>query len=245
MKMPKIQFSWLFAFVVLVASAVLMFSLVTQAPSEAQMDLMRYARERDIDFEVYPNSLLKLLDRNPETEEFVRNYPFRLEQAADLGGYDARQGVPLFLQWDERWGYLTCGGDFVGCSGSAPMCLAMAGCYISGGEAKFYPDKIVAFADENGYYGDDLISMGGKALGLKVTGLTREEQKIATYLKNGDPIIASTGFGDFENYIVLTGYYDGTVTLKDPDSKVNSEKEWAYEDISRQFKKIWVIQKSK
>ena len=149
------------------------------------------------------------------------------------------------MQWDKQWGYLTCRGDFVGSSGSAPMCLAMAGYYVSEGESRFFPDKIAAFADENRYSDDELISQGGKVLGLKVTGLTREEQKIATYLRNGDPIIVSTGSGDFGSYIVLTSYYNGIVTVNDPNSRVNSEKEWAYEDISRQFKKLWVVQNGK
>ena len=238
----KAKIRRMFIPMVILASIVLMLVMVSEAPSEAQMQLMEYAREKEIDFSLYPSSLVKLLERNPEAEKFVRTYPFRVEQHVDLSGYDATYSVPLFLQWDERWGYLTCGGDFVGCSGSAPMCLAMAGYYVSGGEAEFSPEKIVAYADENGYSGDVLISLGGKNLGLKVTGISREEQKIAAYLKNGAPIIASTGAGDFDNYIVLTGYHNGMVTVNDPDSRVNSEKQWSFGELSGQLRKLWVIQ---
>ena len=228
--------------VVILASIVLMLVMVSQAPSEAQMQLMEYAKEKEIDFSLYPSSMVKLLERNPEAEKFVRAYPFRVEKHVDLSSYDDAYSVPLFLQWDEQWGYLTCNGDFVGCSGSAPMCLAMAGYYVSRGEAKFSPEKIVAYADENGYSDDVLISLGGKNLGLKVTGISREEQKIATYLRNGNPIIASTGPGDFDNYIVLTGYHNGMVTVNDPDSRVNSEKQWPFEELHGQIRKLWVIQ---
>lgn len=241
----KLQIRRLFIPLVLVASLVLMLNLVTEAPSEARMQLMQYAKENNIPYTAYPDGLIKLLERNPEAEAFVRNYPFREEGTAERNDYDISSGVPLFLQWDEQWGYLPWNGDFVGGTGSAPMCLAMAGYYVSGGESKYYPDKIVAFAEENGYSGDDLISQGGKVLGLKVTNITREEQKIANYLRNGDPIIASTGSGDFENYIVLTGYHDGFVTINDPDSRVNSEKEWTFEELGRQMKKLWVVQNGK
>lgn len=232
----------IFVPVVLIASILLMVTLVGDAPGEAEMELMVYAKEQDIAFTDYPRSLVQLLERNPEAAEFVRDYPFRVERVVDLSSYDAQWGVPLFLQWDKQWGYLTCGGDFVGSTGSAPMCLAMAGFYVSGGDLEFSPEKIVEFADENGMSGDDLISQGGKLLGLKVTSLTREERKIAAYLKNGDPIIASTGSGDFENYIVLTSYYNGVVTVNDPDSRVNSEKDWNFGELSRQIKNLWVIQ---
>ena len=50
MKKTKIQFRRLFVPAVLAASLVLMFNLVTKAPSEAQMDLMKYAKEKEIAF---------------------------------------------------------------------------------------------------------------------------------------------------------------------------------------------------
>ena len=241
----KMEFRRFFVPLVLAASVIMMVNLVMKAPSEAQMQLMQYAREKNIAYTEYPDGMVKLLERNPEAEAFVLNYPFREDWAVELSDYDLSRGVPLFLQWDEQWGYLPWGGDFVGGTGSAPMCLAMAGYYVSGGESKYYPDKIVAFAEENGYSGDDLISQGGKAMGLKITNISREEQKIANYLRNGDPIIASTGSGDFDNYIVLTGYHDGIVTVNDPDSRVNSEKEWTFEELGRQMKKLWVVQNGK
>ena len=238
----------IFVFVVLGASFVLMLTLWGQAPSEAEMQLMEYAKEKKIAYASYPDSLVRLLKKNPETKEFVQNYPFREEGMVDLSQYDAERGVPLFVQWDEQWGYLTYGGSYVGITGSGPMCLAMAGYYLSEGDPQFSPDRIAAFAAGNGYYyggkeaDSSLITQGVAALGLKATALARDERKIAVYLKNGDPIIASTGAGDFGNYIVLTGYDNGLITVRDPESKVNSDKEWPFEELSRQIKNLWVIQ---
>lgn len=242
----KIRLRPFFVPAVIAACTVLMVFLVLRAPSETQMRVMEYASEQKIPYTAYPRSLIGLLERNPETEEFVLNYPAREEKPVDMGGYDAKRGVPLFLQWDDQWGYLGYGGEFAGTCGSAPMCLAMAGYYISGGEEKFFPHNVLEFARENGYnseiLGKSLITKGGAALGLQVTEISLVEQKIADYLRNGDPIIASMGAGDFDNFVVLTGYREGMVSLRDPDSRVNSEKQWAFEEIAGQIKNLWVIQ---
>ena len=33
--------------------------------------------------------------------------------------------IPLFLQWDERWGYRSYGGDFLAVTGCGPTALSM------------------------------------------------------------------------------------------------------------------------
>ncbi|MBR5021126.1 MAG: C39 family peptidase [Oscillospiraceae bacterium] len=246
----KIRLRPFFVPAVVIACIALLVVLACQAPSETALRVMEYAGEKGVSYAEYPSSLIKLLERNPETEAFVLNYPFRQEKTVDLGKYNLSRGVPLFVQWDEQWGYLDYGGELVGVTGSGPMCLAMAGYYVSDGEDRFSPDKIAEFAAENGYYskgkeaGANLFSQGGPALGLKVTALPLVEKKIADYLKNGDPIIASMGSGDFDNYIVLTGYSDGMISVNDPDSRVNSEMKWPYAELAGQIKKLWVIQRA-
>ena len=237
---------------VLVSCTALMIWLVATAPSEAELELMKYAEEKDVAYDIYPESLVALMERNPETVEFVQNYPFRKGKAVDLSGYDVSKGVPLFLQWDDQWGYLEYGDDLVAVNGCGPVCLAMTGWYVSGGDPKFSPDKVVSFALKNGYYADNngskwtLISEGGPKLGLTVTELPLVEQKIAGYLQNGDPIIAVMGPGDFTSsghYIVVTGYADGKLSVKDPNSLENSQKQWDYKTFAAQVRNLWVIQK--
>ena len=58
----------IFVFVVLGASLVLMLTLWGQAPSEAEMQLMEYAKEKKIAYASYPDSLVRLLKKNPETK---------------------------------------------------------------------------------------------------------------------------------------------------------------------------------
>ena len=62
---------------VLVSCTALMIWLVVTAPSEAEMELMKYADEKEVSYDTYPESLVELMERNPEAEEFVQNYPFR------------------------------------------------------------------------------------------------------------------------------------------------------------------------
>ena len=131
-------------------SAVVMIRLVTYHPSETEQMVRAYAREQSVSFNKYPKSLIELLERNPETEEFVLNYPFREEIPIDMAEFDRTDGVPLMMQWDTRWGYMTYGSDFVANTGCGPVCLAMAGWYLTGNE-QFSPDKVIKFAAENGY----------------------------------------------------------------------------------------------
>lgn len=218
--------------------------------TETELKVKAYAEEKGIFYAEYPQSLIDLLERNPETEAFVLNYPFRDELALEAVSYDLAQGVPLMMQWDMRWGYLKYGSDVVGITGCGPVCLAMAGYYVTGDEA-FNPANMVEFAKQNGYYSPGsgsswtLISEGGVKLGLQVTEIPLVKKKIMDNLNAGNPIICAMGKGDFTtsgHYIVLVGTEDGLIRLNDPNSYANSEKLWSYEEMESQFRNLWVIQ---
>ena len=234
-----------------IMSALLMLCLAAEAPNDAEITVLKHAQAEGVSLQAYPESLIALLDRNPEAKEFVLNYPFRQELEIDLSGCDLSQGVPLLIQWDPRWGYRKYSGDFVGVTGCGPLCLSMAGYYLTG-DPRFYPDKVLEFATKNGYAADGsgsrwtLISQGGRDLGLSVKEIAPEEKKVAAYLDSGALIIAVMGPGDFTgtgHFIVLTGYEDGKVSVNDPNSYVNSEKQWKFASIKDQFRNLWIIQK--
>lgn len=217
--------------------------------TDAEKTVKAYADARGISYGAYPASLVELLERNPETEEFVLNYPFREELETDLSEYESSSSVPLFLQWDQRWGYEKYGSDVIGITGCGPTCLAMAGYYVTG-DGDFSPDKIAAFAWKNGYYAPGygsswtLISEGGVKLGLDVTEIPLVKKRIADNLEAGNPIILALGPGDFTatgHYIVLTGMEDGKFRVNDPNSVANSQRLWSYEELEDQIRNIWVI----
>ncbi len=217
--------------------------------TEAERIVKEYAEEKGIRYSNYPKSLIKLLDRNPETKDFVLNYPFREEIDYDLSETD-RDTVPLFLQWDTRWGYETYGSDCIAITGCGPTCVAMAGYYLTGDAETFDPAAVAAFSKQNGYYATGygsswtLISEGAVKLGLDVTEIPLVEKRIKDNLEVGNPIICAMGAGDFTSsghYIVLIGLEDGKFIVNDPNSVENSNQLWSYEQIEGQIRNLWVI----
>jgi len=219
-----------------------------QDRTETEIKVKTFAEEKGLFFAQYPKSLIELLERNPETEDFVLHYPLRQEENIDLSAYD-RSTVPLFLQWDPMWGYERYGSDFLAVTGCGPTCLAMAGYYLTGSN-NMNPAEIAAFAEENGYYASGygsswtLISQGSTRLGLTATELPLVKQKMTDALEAGHPVILALGQGDFTttgHYIVLTGYEDGFFTVNDPNSRIRSAQTWTYEQLEGQIRNIWEI----
>ena len=200
-----------------------------------------------------PVELLELLEKNPDAEEFVLNYSLKKDQSfvIDLSEYENSSSVPLFLQWDERWGYTIYGSNVMGLTGCGPTRLSMVCIYLFQ-DATYTPRYVADFAEENGYYVEGsgstwtLISEGGETLGLDVTELPLDENRMMKNLELGNPIICIMGPGDFTttgHFIVLTGCKDGMFVVNDPNSKTNSEKLWSYEEIKGQIKNLWVCRR--
>lgn len=223
------------------------------AYGEADRIIAVFAEDHGLTLADYPEDLRALLERNPETEEYVLHYP--LEQhtpiEVDLSAYAGTEGVPLFLQWDRQWGYMIYGGKPAGLTACGPVCLSMAAYYLTGDEA-YSPDRMIEFAQNGGYYSPGsgskwtLISEGGQELGFSVTEIPLVKKRIFDNLKAGNPIICAMGQGDFTSsghFIVLVGLEDGLIRVNDPNSVANSEKLWKFEDIESQFRNLWVMEK--
>ena len=222
----------------------------TYPVSHAAQRVKEYTDAHGYSLSEYPKSLIALLERNPETEQFVLEYPkyAGTSQTVDLSGLSLTS-VPLFLQWDFRWGYMTYGSDVAGLTACGPVCLSMAAVYVTG-NTDYSPDYMIDFAIREGYCveGDGtswtLISEGGPALGLDVTEIPLDEDRIRDNLLVGNPIICVVGPGDFTttgHYLVFCGYEDGLIRIHDPNSVKNSEKLWDFRDISDQILNLWVI----
>lgn len=223
----------------------------TVAPDSAAMQTVQaFAREQGLSIADWPEELIVLLDKNPETEEFVLNYPLKKDNHPTYNLEDClgSSQVPLLLQWDERWGYGEYAGELMGLSGCGPTCLSMV-CIQLLQDASYTPQYVAAFAEENGYAvkGNgsawSLISEGGKKLGLDVTEIPLDEGRIIRNLEVGNPIICVMGPGDFTtsgHFIVLTEYADGYVKVNDPNSPTRSQKQWKLTDIMPQMNNLWV-----
>lgn len=213
-------------------------------------DLMDFIEKHNLLLEEYPENLIELAKKNPETKEFVLNYPLEKgkEHEIDLSEYKSCSSVPLLMQWDKRWGYNEYAGELMGFSGCGPTCLSMVAIYLLD-DTTLTPEYIANFSTENGYSLDEngsswtLISEGGERLGLSIEEIPLMESIITSNLKDGNPIICIMGEGDFTStghFIVMTDYVDGKIKVNDPNSKARSEKTWEYEKIKDQIRNLWV-----
>lgn len=216
--------------------------------SEEEKTVKAYAEAMGISYGEYPESLIELFERNPETKDFVLGYPFREKTDIDLSGYD-RNTVPLFLQWDPMWGYEKYGSDVIGITGCGPTCLAMVGWYLTEDDV-MNPASVALFAQQGGYYEKGygsswtLFSEGAEKMGLSARELPLVKKKMVDALEAGTPVILALGAGDFTttgHYIVLTGVEDGLFRVNDPNSVANSEKLWSYEQLEGQIRNIWAV----
>lgn len=202
----------------------------------------------------YPMTLVTLLHKNHETLEFIYDYPTEHYKAVnnDISAEvaEAKKGqMPLFLQWDERWGYMEYGDGLMAYNGCGPTALSMVVTYLTKSD-KYSPGVIAQYAADGNYYADgngtawSLIHTACEDFGIRSYGVGLDEGAMADALQSGNPIIACVGAGDFTDgghFIVLTGYKDGQFSIKDPNSVKNTEVMWDYERLVGQIIGLWAF----
>lgn len=198
-----------------------------------------------------PEELQELLEKYPETYDYVIGYSQRDKykgKRIDLTE-DVEEGeVPLLLQWDKRWGYDNYGDKLIGAAGCGPTCMSMAYIYLTGDTEK-NPREMAEFANENGYNTEagtkwDFFTEGATILGLKGSEMSVTEDGMKAALDYGNVIICSMKPGDFTkggHFIVIRGYDRNGFWVNDPNSRINSEKQWDYDTLRYQIKGAWSI----
>lgn len=197
----------------------------------------------------YPESLIALVERNPETKDFVLDYPkYKGLEEIDISKEVTKGEIPHFLQWDERWGYETYGSNFLAVTGCGPTSLSMVVCGLTG-DTKWNPYEVAKMAEDNGYYVDgsgsswELMSSGAEKLGLTVSSVIFDAEHIRATLESGQPIICVMGPGDFTDaghFLVLTGVdQEGNIILQDPNSVERTKQHWDVQKLMNQMKNLW------
>lgn len=196
----------------------------------------------------YPEKIIELLEKNPETVDFVEHYLENKDKPYATTIEEFQSGaVPKLLQWDERWGYAPYGTSTIAASGCGPTCVSMIVSYLKN-DASITPYVVAEFAMEHGYVTEDnsslwaLMEGGPENWGIQVKECGIDEAEVAQTLERGEPIICNVGEGDFTNeghFIVLTAYEEGKVTVNDPFSIQNTEKQWVYQEIQDQIRGAW------
>lgn len=230
------------------------------AGREEALALLQQLGETDQEFmdiydnaAVYPDLLLRNVAVNEEMKQFVIDYPAKIsiifQEDFDIDESFDLSTVPLFLQFDETWGYAGYANNFLGLSGSGPCCLSMAYTYLKQ-DRSMNPIRVAhhstngGFIDAQGNTAWTLMSDGAKNLGLGSEELTDDKDAMIDALSQGNVIICALLPGDFtkgDGYLVIKDYVDGLFYVNDPTSAARSAVGWDYERLSSQIAKMWVI----
>ena len=197
----------------------------------------------------YPKQLQELALKNEEAIEFVYDYPTEhvKEHTIDLTEEASMDSVPLFVQWDKRWGYEKYSGNFFAASGCGPTTLSMVVVYLTH-DREASPIAVAKYSKEAGYSVDGsgsswtLISEGCRHYGVKAKAVALDESRMKAELDEGHPIVVNVGPGDFTDtghFMVTTGYDDEGFSINDPNSIEKSGKRWLFKNISSQIRAVW------
>ena len=187
--------------------------------------------------------------KNEEALEFVYDYPAEhvKEHTIDLTEEASMDSVPLFVQWDKRWGYEKYSGNFFAASGCGPTTLSMVVVYLTHNR-EVSPIAVAKYSKEAGYSVDGsgsswtLISEGCRHYGVKAKAVALDESRMKAELDEGHPIVVNVGPGDFTDtghFMVITGYDDEGFSINDPNSIEKSGKRWLFKNISSQIRAVW------
>ena len=197
----------------------------------------------------YPKQLQELALKNEEALEFVYDYPTEhvKEHIVDLTEEASMDSVPLFVQWDKRWGYEKYSGNFFAASGCGPTTLSMVVVYLTHNRDAS-PLAVAKYSKEAGYSVDGsgsswtLISEGCRHYGVKAKTVSLDESRMKAELDAGHPIVINVGPGNFTDtghFMVITGYDDEGFSINDPNSIEKSGKRWLFKNISSQIRAVW------
>ena len=205
------------------------------------------------DINSYPRELIELASKKDETIDFVADYPnYNVSTNKVISiKKDYKKGqIPLFIQWDERWGYGKYGSDFIAINGCGPTALAMVAVGLTG-DKDINPKVVAEFSEKNGYLVDGagsswtLMTEGAGHFGLSSKELPLNEDVIISTLKKGQPIIAIMGPGTFTSeghYIVLTGVdRNNKIIVNDSNSKIKSSQTWDIDVFMNEAQNLWTF----
>lgn len=194
-------------------------------------------------------SYLALLYRNPHAKLFIKDkLENRIVDNFIGESVDFKRDIPYYLQWDRRWGQRKYTDENIAINGCGPTSMAMV---ISGllKDDSITPVEMAQYEEyaEGSGTGWQYFMEVPKKYGIKVKELSTNEKIYKNELKNGRPIIANVGVGDFSSighYIVLVGVdEDGMFIINDSSSPTNTNEKWSFERLKSQIKNSWSFDK--
>jgi hypothetical protein len=197
----------------------------------------------------YPEALLNNLCCNPNMLDFALGYQENYDTTSGTLGASELDGIPLFIQWDKRWGYDAYGNDVIGLSGCGPTCLSMIVIGLTKNQ-EATPDKLADYATEHGYYeqnsGTKWSFMDEVAAVYGVQGyyIYLSKDNMQEELSQGHPLVCAMRSGDFTSqghFIVIAGMEGDKFLVHDPNSIERSQQLWDYDTLQYQISAIWAF----
>lgn len=155
--------------------------------------------------------------------------------------------LPYLYQTDAAWADEPYAGATIKTHGCGPTALSMVYVSLTGRTDK-NPVTMARYSEKNGYVDSGSTSWtfmteGAQSLGLRARELPADKNSLTSQLKMGHPVICVVGPGDFTtegHFIVLSKINeDGTVEIRDPNSKDRSHMSWDPDRILAQCLNLW------
>ncbi len=211
----------------------------------------RYPEFRSIydHMDEYPEALLNNLCCNPNMLDFALGYQENYDTTSGTLEASELEGIPLFIQWDKRWGYNAYGNDVVGLSGCGPTCLSMVIVGLTKNQDAT-PDKLADYATEHGYYEQNagtkwsFMDEAASAYGVKGYYIYLNKDTMQEELAAGHPIVCAMRSGNFTSqghFIVIAGMEGDKFRVHDPNSIERSRQLWDYDTLQYQISAIWAF----
>lgn len=195
----------------------------------------------------FPEPLLNCLCYNSNMISYALSYAEKVGTTSGEIEDCELNGIPLFIQWDSRWGYASYGNDVVGLSGCGPTCMSMVIVGLTKNKDAT-PAALADYATEHGYYESGsgtkwtYMEEACGAYGVQGSWLPLQKETLYAELEQGHPVICAMRAGDFTaegHYVVIAGIEDGKLKINDPNSVKRSSELWTYEDMEGQIANLW------
>lgn len=214
--------------------------------NSAEKTITEFASQNGFTLDDYPPEIVEMLVLNDETENFVTNYPYKIQNFQpgniDFSQYKDCTEPPTLMQWDMRWGYMQYNGNVMGLTGSAPTALSMVAVYVLH-NMSMTPVHIAEFSIGSNCESrpEKLLSDGARSLGMTVTEVPRNNNRLSQAVKEkGSAVICMMKSHEFSSFIVVKGVdEDGNFLIIDPSNKKRSETHYSFSQLNTGIKRIW------
>ncbi len=205
-------------------------------------------RSKYIENAQIPDQIKNMVKNNPESYELIGdlNKINHSPENINIEG-DMENPVPLFIQWDQRWGMLDYNDSYLATDGCGPTSLSMVYVGLTKDQT-MNPYRMGKYFEENGWAINGVgtawkaLEEGANWLGLKYNLVDGSESMMKYELDNGKLLIISVRKGDFTStghLMVVRGYEGSNFIINDPNSRNNSNKKWSYERLAPQIVQVW------